>query len=153
VGVGEVRGQREFRECLPALQLYEQDFDLAKSLNHNAHRLSIEWSRIEPQEGEFSQGELKHYIDVILSLRARNIEPVVTLHHFTNPQWLSRSGGWQKRRSADNFLRYCDVVVRSLAKYVRCWITINEPTVYVYHAYILGVWPPQLQIISKGKKS
>ena len=68
-------------------QLYEQDFDLAKSLHHNAHRLSIEWSRIEPQEGEFSQEALNHYVKVILSLKSRNIEPIVTLHHFTNPMW------------------------------------------------------------------
>src|SRR3989338_7591472 len=65
-------------------ELYERDFDLAKSLNHNAHRLSIEWARIEPEEGKFSETELKHYLDVIRSLRARQIEPMVTLHHFTN---------------------------------------------------------------------
>jgi beta-glucosidase len=132
-------------------EFYEQDFDLAKSLNHNAHRLSIEWSRIEPDEGKFSQAELKHYIDVIVSLRARNIEPLVTLHHFTNPIWFSKSGGWERRRSADKFLRYCDFVVRSLAKHVHYWITINEPNVYVSHAYILGVWPPQAKSLLKAK--
>ena len=55
-------------------ELYEQDFDLAKGLNHNAHRLSIEWSRIEPEEGKFSQKELQHYVDVIRALRARGQE-------------------------------------------------------------------------------
>ena len=132
-------------------ELYEQDFDLAKSLNHNAHRLSIEWSRIEPQEGKFSQDELKHYIDVILALRARNIEPLVTLHHFTNPIWLSKIGGWQNCRSVSFFLRYCDFVVRSLAPHLHYWITINEPMVYVYHAYILGVWPPQINSYFKAR--
>ena len=66
-------------------ELFEQDFDLVKSLNHNAHRLSIEWSRIEPKEGEFSDEAIDHYIDVIKALRQRGIEPMVTLHHFTNP--------------------------------------------------------------------
>ena len=70
-------------------ELYEQDFDLVKSLNHNAHRLSIEWSRIEPKEGEFSEEAIAHYIDVIKALRSRGIEPMVTLHHFTNPIWFS----------------------------------------------------------------
>lgn len=132
-------------------EFYEQDFELAKSLNHNAHRLSIEWSRVEPEEGKFSEGELKHYINVILSLRARNIEPLVTLHHFTNPVWFNKQGGWEKRRLVSRYLRYCDFVVRALAKRVHYWITINEPTVYLYHAYILGVWPPQERSYRKAK--
>lgn len=133
-------------------EFYQQDFDLVQSLNHNAHRLSIEWSRIEPEEGKFSEEELKHYADVILSLRARNIEPLVTLHHFTNPIWLSKFGGWENKRAVTCFLRYCDFVTRSLAKHVRYWITINEPTVYISHAYIFGVWPPQAKSYLKAKK-
>lgn len=132
-------------------KLYEQDFNLAKSLNHNAHRLSIEWSRIEPEEVKFSQSELKHYLEVILSLKARDIEPVVTLHHFTNPVWFIKSGGWQNKSSVNKFLSYCDVVTRSLAKHVHYWITINEPAVYVTHAYIFGVWPPQIKSYLKAK--
>ncbi len=132
-------------------ELYEQDFDLARSLNHNAHRLSLEWSRIEPEEGKFSQKELKHYLDVILALRARNIEPIVTLHHFTNPVWLSKLGGWTNRKVVTYFARYCDFVCRGLAEYVRYWITINEPTIYYSHAYIFGVWPPQAKSLLKAK--
>ncbi len=124
-------------------EFYKQDFDLAKSLYHNAHRFSIEWSRIEPKEGKFSQSALKHYLDVILALKKRDIEPIVTLHHFTNPLWFSKRGGWVNGRSVDYFLRYCEFVVRPLAKYVDYWITINEPTIYISHAYIFGVWPPQ----------
>ncbi len=132
-------------------EFYEQDFDLAKSLNHNAHRLSIEWSRIEPEEGKFSEVELKHYIDVILSLRKRNIEPMVTLHHFTNPAWFSKAGGWENKHSVARFLRYCDFVILAMAGHVRYWITINEPMVYIYHSYILGVWPPQEKSYLKAK--
>jgi len=132
-------------------EFYEQDFDLARSLHHNSHRLSIEWSRIEPQDGRFSQEELKHYIDVILSLRSRNIEPIVTLHHFTNPAWFADSGGWEGRKAVKRFLRYCDFVTRSLAKHVHYWITINEPTVYISHGYILGVWPPQVKSYLRAK--
>jgi len=124
-------------------ELFGQDFDLAKNLHHNAHRLSIEWSRIEPKEEEFSRKEIQHYIDVILALRARSIEPMVTLHHFTNPVWLSAEGGWTNRRSVKKFIRYCDVIVRALAPYVHYWITINEPTIYVSHAFLFGWWPPQ----------
>lgn len=124
-------------------QLYEKDFDLVQKLHHNSHRLSIEWSRIEPRKGKFSRRQLQHYIEVIAALKRRGIQPIVTLHHFTNPVWFASEGGWQKRRSVKYFLRYCNFVVSALANYVDYWITINEPTVYISHAYILGVWPPQ----------
>ena len=130
---------------------YEQDFDIAKSLHHNAHRLSIEWARIEPEEGKFSEKELKHYVDVISALRARNIEPMVTLHHFTNPVWFAESGGWENRRSVERFARYGDAVIRALAKHVHYWITINEPTIYASHAYLFGWWPPQAKSYRKTK--
>lgn len=124
-------------------ELYKRDFDLAKELHHNAHRLSIEWSRIEPKQGKFSRKELKHYLNVIAALKKLNIEPIVTLHHFTNPAWFSKSGGWTNPRAVAQFLRYCEFIVPYLAKHVRFWITINEPTIYISHAYIFGVWPPQ----------
>jgi len=133
-------------------ELYEGDFDIAKSLNHNAHRLSIEWARIEPRQGEFSDKELKHYVDVIVALKARGIEPMVTLHHFTNPIWFSQLGGWESRRTAEFFTRYCEVVVGVLAQHVRYWITINEPTIYSSHAYIFGTWPPQVKSFLRAKK-
>ena len=132
-------------------ELYEQDFDLAKNLNHNAHRLSIEWARVEPEEGKFSEKELKHYADVIRALKARAIEPVVTLHHFTNPLWLAKSGGWENKKSISYFLRYADVVVRALGKDVHTWITINEPTIFASHAYLFGAWPPQGRSYRRAK--
>lgn len=132
-------------------EFYEQDFDLVKSLNHNAHRLSIEWSRIEPREGEFSHEALAHYVRVVKALRARGIEPMVTLHHFTNPQWFSKRGGWVSGGSVKRFLRYCDFVVPALAPDVRYWFTVNEPTVYFSHAFLWGMWPPQAKSIFKTK--
>ena len=133
-------------------ELYEADFELAKLLNHNAHRLSIEWSRIEPQEGKFSEQELGHYKEVILSLKERNLEPIVTLHHFTNPLWFARMGGWENKRAYAYFLRYVEKIVGALCAQVKYWVTINEPMVYVYHAYILGLWPPQEKSFLKAKK-
>lgn len=135
--------KEESGEACRHYQLYAQDFDLAKSLNHNAHRLSIEWSRVEPEEGKFCEREIAHYRDVILALKERGLEPMVTLHHFTNPQWLVKKDGWENKKTVDYFLRYAQKVAEALAEFVRYWITINEPMVYVYHAYILGVWPPQ----------
>ncbi|MFA5168613.1 MAG: glycoside hydrolase family 1 protein [Candidatus Omnitrophota bacterium] len=130
--------------------LYELDFELARGLHHNTHRFSIEWSRIEPEEGKFPEAALKHYVDVVLALKARNIEPVVTLHHFTNPVWFTKFGGWTNKQSVDYFLRFSEHMVRALAKYVRYWITLNEPTIYFSHAYIFGVWPPQEKSLWKA---
>ena len=132
-------------------ELYERDFDLVQSLNHNAHRLSIEWSRIEPKEGEFSQEALQHYVAVIKALRSRHIEPMVTLHHFTNPIWLSQKGGWVDHCSVGHFLRYCEVVTRALAPHVHYWMTINEPTIYFSHAFLWGMWPPQAKSFLKTR--
>lgn len=131
-------------------KLYPRDFDLAKKLHHNAHRFSIEWSRVEPKEGKFSEKEIQHYRDVVAALRKRGLEPVVTLHHFTNPVWFSESGNWVHAKSVDRFLRFCDVMVRALAQDVHYWITINEPTIYLSHAFMLGVWPPQEKSLLKA---
>jgi beta-glucosidase len=132
-------------------ELYKEDFDLAKTLNHNAHRLSIEWSRIEPQEGQFCAKELQHYTDVILSLKSRNLEPIVTLHHFTNPIWFANLGAWANKKAAQYFLRYVERLVSLLCGKVRFWVTINEPLIYVYYSYILGTWPPQEKSLLKAK--
>ncbi len=146
-GLKEVSG----RACRH-YELYKTDFDLAQSLNHNVHRLSIEWSRVEPRQGEFSEKEISHYKDVILSLRQRNLEPIVTLHHFTNPLWFSALGGWKDKKAYAYFLPYIEKIVEALGSDVHYWITINEPMVYIYHAYVLGAWPPQEKSLSLVKR-
>ena len=126
-------------------ELYEQDFDLARSWGHNAHRFSIEWSRIEPSEGKWNRDAIAHYQAVIQALKKRGLEPVITLHHFTNPAWFAHAGGWLRRDSATAFARYVAYVVEHLGKEVKYWLTINEPTVYVWQGYIKGEWPPFLK--------
>ena len=133
-------------------ELYAQDFDLIKSLSHNAYRLSIEWSRIEPQEGVFLEHELRHYLDVISALLERGIEPVVTLHHFTNPSWVAQKGGWENKKTVGYFLRYVEKVSGILADKVKYWVTINEPMVYIYFSYIDGSWPPQKKSFSASRR-
>jgi beta-glucosidase len=123
-------------------ELFERDFDLAQSWGQNAHRLSIEWSRIEPGEGTWNIDAMLHYRRVIQSLRERGLEPVVTLHHFTNPAWFTRSGGWLRRDSPKLFARYVEHTAKHLGTSVKYWLTINEPTVYVVQGYITGEWPP-----------
>lgn len=121
--------------------LYEQDFDLAKGLNHNAHRLSIEWSRIEPREGEFDQAEIEHYKKVLKALKDRGFTVMLTLWHFTLPKWVSDKGGWESRTTVKYFERFVRRIVPEISDYVDLWVTLNEPGVYVYDTYITCVWP------------
>ena len=81
-------------------ELYERDFDLAAGMGHNAHRLSLEWSRIEPAPGRFDEGAIDHYKAVLDALQCRGLEPLLTLHHFSNPAWLAQQGGWLRRRNS-----------------------------------------------------
>ena len=123
-------------------ELFERDFDLARELGHGAHRFSVEWSRVEPERGRFDAGALEHYRAVVLALRARELEPLVTLQHFTLPAWFQRGGGWRRADAAACFARYVERVAAVLGEHVSWWLTINEPTVYALHAYVLGEWPP-----------
>jgi beta-glucosidase len=140
----EQRGKVPHRsgEACRHYELYPHDFDLCRSLGHNAHRFSIEWSRIEPAEGEWNAEALAHYRDVILALKGRGLEPIVTLHHFTNPAWFLRRGGWSRGDSPKLFARYVARVANEIGSTVTYWITVNEPTVYVLQGYVLGSWPP-----------
>jgi len=130
---------------------YEEDFDLIRSLGHNCHRLSVEWSRVEPEDGVFSQKEIEHYIKVVTALKERGIEPIVTLHHFTNPLWFSKLGGWENQDASRCFLSYAERIVSALSGSVRYWVIINEPEVYLYYSYIIGIWPPQEKSPRKAK--
>jgi beta-glucosidase len=121
---------------------FRDDFDLARGLGHNAHRFSLEWSRIEPEEGRFSDDGLQHYQDVIEALHARGIEPVVTVHHYTLPRWLAAKGGWECADVERCFMRYVERVVSAYADRVRWWVTLNEPVVQVFKGWLIGQWPP-----------
>ena len=135
----------EFRsgKACDSYNRYEEDFDIAKSLNQNIHRFSIEWSRIEPKEGRFDHEAMHHYVNVVKALRERGIEPMVTLWHFTNPVWFAEKGGWLNKKSPEIFTRYIKYVVDNLKDRVGLWITFNEADdVYAAMSYYRGVWPP-----------
>ncbi|MEP7242590.1 MAG: family 1 glycosylhydrolase, partial [Gammaproteobacteria bacterium] len=140
----EEQGRLPYRsgDACRQFELYEQDFDMARAWGHNAHRFSLEWSRIEPSEGVWDPEALAHYARVIRALRDRGMEPIVTLHHFTNPQWFAARGGWARADSVKLFRRYVEHVAAHLGESVRFWLTINEPTVYVKRAFVVGDWPP-----------
>jgi beta-glucosidase len=121
---------------------YREDFTLLRQLNQNAHRLSIEWARIEPSEGEFDAHQIRHYRDVLGELREQGMLPMVTLHHFTSPTWFARKGGWTASGSAHAFMPFVHRLVDELGDLVGMWCTINEPTIYAYNGWMTGEFPP-----------
>jgi beta-glucosidase len=125
-------------------QNYQDDFDRMADMGLNAHRMSVEWSRIEPNEGHIDYAALEQYRQMLLALRHRGIEPMVTLHHFTNPLWLEEQGGWENDRTIGLFARYVGVVVQALGDVCDLWCTLNEPNVYAVLAYVAGAHPPGL---------
>ncbi len=124
---------------------YEADFDLLKQLHMNAFRFSVEWSRLEPEEGVWNAEAIAHYKQYIAALHARGIEPVMTLFHFTLPVWFMEKGGFAKRANVKYFTRYVEKVMEELSVNVRYVLTINEPMVYATQSYLYGTWPPNVR--------
>ncbi len=127
---------------------FEEDFNVAQSMGHNAHRLSVEWSRIEPEQGRFDEYEIEHYRQVVSSLRQKNIEPFVTLYHWTVPVWFAEKGGWLHKDAPKHFERFAKRMAEALPD-VKFWITINEPNIYTSNSFLRGNWPPQYRNIFK----
>jgi beta-glucosidase len=124
----------------------EADLDRAAEMGTNAHRLSLEWSRIEPSPSSFDDAALDRYRQILQAMHDRGIEPMVTLHHFANPLWLVEKGDFSTDLVVDYFRRYTARVVTTLGDLIPKWITINEPLVYVTMRYLEGVFPaPQQQ--------
>jgi beta-glucosidase len=131
-------------------RLFREDFRLARSLGHTAHRFSIEWSRLEPSEGFWDEEAFRHYEQVFDALQAEGLEPVVTLHHFTNPLWFAQGGGWLTAEAVEKFNRYVKRVAERFGNRAKYWITLNEPLIYVYQSFVMGIWPPGERSFEKG---
>lgn len=121
---------------------YKEDFDFLQKMNMNAYRFGVEWSRIEPNEGVWNPAELAHYKEYISELRRRDIEPIVTLFHFTLPVWFADKGGFEKRANVKYFVRFAEKVMAEIGTDVRFIITLNEPEIYAYESYMDKQWPP-----------
>jgi beta-glucosidase len=120
---------------------YADDIALLAALGFNSYRFSVEWARIEPEEGEFSVAELDHYRRMLAACHASSITPVVTFHHFTSPRWLAARGGWESPETAKLFARYCERAVEHLGDLIGAACTINELNLTVM-LQEWGVLPP-----------
>lgn len=119
-----------------------EDINLIKELGCNSYRFSIEWSKIEPTEGEFCQEAIDHYVAFAKALVAAGIEPMITLHHFTHPQWFEDRGGFENEDNIHYFVRFCTRMFNALSDDVKLWCTINEIGPFVFQGYINGAFPP-----------
>lgn len=132
---------------------FDEDFALSEQYGHNAHRFSIEWSRIEPEEGRWDEKEVEHYRRVVDSLHKHNLVPFATLHHFTHPIWFADMGSWTSDRAPELLGRYAGYISKQLGDAVPFWMTINEPPVLPMASYIAGVHPPAVRDVEQGMKA
>ncbi len=119
-----------------------EDVGLVTDLGFDNYRFSIEWSRIEPEDGEFSTVAMDHYRRLCDVLRERQVQPVVTFHHFTTPRWVADQGGWENPANVERFGRFCEWAARRLHGLMGRACTINEPNVVAFAGYGAGFFPP-----------
>jgi beta-glucosidase len=129
---------------------WREDLDRAAETGQNSHRMSLEWSRIQPRPGIWDESAIDRYRDILRGMVERGLTPMVTLHHFSDPLWLMEQGGWENEAVAERFETYVRKVVEALKEYVSLWVTINEPNVYAVMGYIIGNFPPGKGSLTAG---
>ncbi len=131
---------------------WREDFDRAEAAGQNAHRMSIAWSRIQPAPDRWDEEALDRYREMLMGLQARKMTPMVTLHHFSEPLWVAEMGGWENEGILDLFAAFVRKAVSVLKPHCNLWVTINEPDVFAFGAYIEGAFPPGKQDLSAAMK-
>jgi beta-glucosidase len=129
-------------DCTNSFHLYPDDIALVRDHGFGAYRFSIEWSRIEPEDGEFSIAALDYYRRVLAACHEQGVQPVVTFHHFSNPRWVAGFGGWESPQVVDRFTRYCERTVAHIGDLISIGCTINEPNILSLMGYVRGAFPP-----------
>lgn len=124
---------------------WREDIDLVASMGLGTYRFSLEWSRIEPEEGEWSSAAIAHYRQMCETLLDRGIQPSVTFHHFTTPRWVTARGSWEDPATAELFARFCERAAGDLSDVMARACTINEPNVVSLAGWLLGNFPPGRQ--------
>jgi beta-glucosidase len=120
----------------------ESDFALAEQMENNALRLSLEWSRIEPEEGHWDSAVIDRYRALLHNLHDRHIKPLITLHHFTDPLWFADRGGFSDSANIQFFVRFVRYIIAQFQDLCNFWITFNEPNAYASLGHLIGTFPP-----------
>lgn len=122
---------------------FKEDIDLMAQMGLQIYRFGIEWSRVEPQQGVYSEEAIAHYREEIEYMLSKGIRPMLTLHHFTNPLWFEDMGAFEHKDSPEIFLSLVKKAVEAFGDLVGDYITINEPNVYCTNSLLFGEWPPE----------
>lgn len=122
--------------------LYKKDHDLIEGLGVNLFRSSIEWARIEPEEGVFSKEAIQHYREIFQDLKNRNIKTQITLWWWVSPIWFQKKYGWHRKASVEIFTRYVEKVTQELGDLIDIFTVFNEPMVPLGQGFLGGVFPP-----------
>ena len=120
----------------------EEDLATAAAAGQNAHRLSLEWSRLEPEPGRYDDAAFARYRRLLEHMAGLGLTPLVTLYHFTWPRWAAASGGWEDGSLPPRLGLLAAECSRRLGDLSRLWITLNEPFSLIFHGYVCGRWPP-----------
>ena len=148
----EKAGKTHGGECGKACDywnLWRDDHKLLEELEVKSFRLSIEWARIEPEEGKFSQEAINHYREILADLKDKNIKTQVTLWHWVSPLWFSEKYGFHKKESVEKFNNYTQKIIDELGKLVDIWVVLNEPMVPLGMGYLKGGFPPGFKSVFK----
>jgi hypothetical protein len=127
----------------------ESQLDLAKAAGLNSFRLALEWTRVEPSRGVIDQSAFDRYRHILNAIRERDMEPVVTLQHFTHPSWLGVEP-WRDPETAPILAAWMDRAVGELGDLCSRWVTINEPGVLCINSFLTGIFPPGRTLDGKG---
>ena len=130
-------------EACKHYELVNEDINLLKNLGIKAFRFSIEWSRVQPVKNQYDQEAIKHYVDKTRKLIENNIEPIITFHHFTTPEWVFNEGSWANNKIVNYFNDYVDKMMQFLPKEIIYFNTINEPGIFTFFGYFsTNKFPP-----------
>jgi beta-glucosidase len=132
-------------DACDSLHRWPEDIELIAAMGLGAYRFSLEWSRIEPAEGEFSIAALDYYRRICAACRERDIVPVVTFHHFTTPIWFTARGGWEAADAPETFSRFVTRAGAHLGDLIGWACTINELNLIGVTGYDLGSSPPEVK--------
>ncbi len=135
-------GSTSGRACGWREGLWREDLDRAAAGGQNAHRCSFEWSRLQPTPDTWDDDGIRFYRELLEGMHARGLRPLVTLHHYTDPQWFEAEGGWLGRRAVQRFSDYTAGVIERFGDLCRDWCTFNEPNALVLQSYVGGYYPP-----------
>lgn len=140
--LGKIKNGDSASVAADSFHKWREDIELLKKSSQNAYRFSIEWSRIEPEEGKFDRDAIDHYRQILKELRTNKITSMVTLFHFTLPVWLDKKGGFTSSRFPEYFARFAEKTTKELGDLIDIFATFNEPNVYISSGFLFGNWYP-----------